>query len=138
MVCYTSGLNALLICILCIFSFFTADRKCLWLFIPAPSRRPCNRAYPIEASNWMWIYCSPIRTLTTLRRERKIFVNSILMHRIRVSNERKIRVTTEGGGERKREGGMAIVELSSKANANINECRTHRQTHKHTHTKIRK
>lgn len=134
MVCYTSCLSALLIRILCIFSFSTADRKCLWLFTPAPSRRRCNRAYPIEASNWMWIYCSPIRTLTTLRRERKIFVNSILMHRIRVSNERKIRVSAEGWGER--EGGMAIVELSSKANANINECRTHRQTHKHTHTKI--
>lgn len=33
---------------------------------------------------------------------------------------------------------MAIVELSSKANANINECRTHRQTHKHTHTQVHK
>lgn len=95
--------NALLIRILCIFSFSTADRKCLWLFTPAPSRRRCSRAYPIEASNWMWIYCSPIRTPTILRRERKIFVNSILMHRIRVSNERKIRVTAEGGG--KGEGG---------------------------------
>lgn len=36
-----------------------------------------------------------------------------------------------------KEGG-AIVELSSKANANINECGTHRQTHKYTHTQVHK
>lgn len=138
MVCYTSCLSALLIRILCIFSFsfFTADRKCLWLFTPAPSRRRCNRAYPIEASNWMWIYCSPIRTLTTLRRERKIFVNSILMHRIRVSNERKIRVTA--GGVVREEGGEGEWQLSSSAVKQMRILMSVAPTGKHTNTHTHK
>ncbi|XP_060655692.1 uncharacterized protein LOC132790945 isoform X3 [Drosophila nasuta] len=57
-------------------------QKCLWLSIPAPSRRLCNKAFRIVASNWMWIYYLQTRIHMILHRARKISVNFTLMHRI--------------------------------------------------------
>lgn len=83
----------------------------------------------------MWIYCSPIRTLTTLLRERKIFVNSTLMHPIRVSNEWKIRVTAEGVT---RKGGQLSSSAVKQMRILMSVAPTGKHTNTHTHTSAQK